>query len=95
MKKIINLLKRVADDKWAHFIVCLLIVTTIGFWDILTFHREHIVSAIAGFIIAVLFGLSKEIRDGYFMKNNVFSWGDFLADVIGAVVGFLLVLVLG
>lgn len=95
MKKIISLLKKVTDDKWAHFIVCLLIVTSIGFWDILTFHREHIVSAIAGFIIAVLFGLSKEIRDGYFMKNNVFSWGDFLADVIGAVIGFFLVFILG
>lgn len=95
MKKIIGLLKKVPDDKWAHFIVCLLIVTSIGFWDILTFHREHIVSAIAGFIIAVLFGLSKEIRDGYFMKNNVFSWGDFLADVIGAVIGFFLVFILG
>ena len=95
MKKIIGFLNRIEGDKWAHLLVCLLITTTLGFWSILTFHVTSGCAALVGGVIALILGVLKEVRDGFFVPNNVFSGADLLADIIGAVIGFILVSILG
>ena len=94
MRKILELLKSIEGDKWAHFLVCLLIATSIGFWVELTFKGDSMVSAIIGCLIALTIGLGKELRDSH-VAGDFFSWKDFLADSIGCIFGFVLVLIFG
>lgn len=95
MKKVIDFIMGISGDKWAHLIVCLLITTSIGFWDILTFHREPEVAAAAGGLTAFFLSIFKEVRDGFFVRNNRFSGADLLFGIIGAIIGFILVFLLG
>ena len=94
MRKILEILKSIEGDKWAHFLVCLLITTSMGFWVELTFHIDFIVSAIIGGSVALAIGLGKELRDNH-VAGDFFSWKDFFADAIGCIFGFVLVLIFG
>ena len=95
MKKIIAFLNRIEGDKWAHLLVCLLITTTLGFWSVLTFHTVPELAASLGGVVALILGLLKEVRDGFFVPSNEFSGADLLYDIIGAIIGFVLVSILG
>ena len=94
MNKLFNLLKSISGDKWAHFLVCLLIVTSVGFWLLLMGHFSLLVSTILGGFTALSFGVVKELSDSH-KEGNYFSWGDFLADSIGTISGMVLVLIFG
>lgn len=94
MKKLWHLINKVEMDKWAHLFVCLLIVTSIGFWVSLTFNGDTDTSIIIGALSAIALGIAKEIRDSH-IEGNFFSWEDFLADIIGTAIGAVLVLIFG
>ena len=90
----------IGRDKWGHFIGCAVIAAGVGIFS----------TPLIGAASAVFVGALKELLDtklgnwiankilnifGITLKQGTPSWPDFLADIIGALVGALLVLGLG
>ena len=95
MKKVFEILKKISGDTWAHFLVCLLLATSVGFWDMVTYKREAVVAAAVAWFASVSVGFAKEFYDGFLTNRRNFSGSDLVADLIGATVGFFLVWILG
>lgn len=96
MKRVFELLKKISGDTWAHFLVCLLLATSVGFWDIITYRREAVVAAAVAWFASISAGFAKEFYDGFFTnRRNRFSGADLVADIVGATLGFFLVWILG
>lgn len=62
-------------DKWMHYAVCLTGAVLLG-----------VISWWIGLIAILSIGFFKELLDSM-STSNYFSWGDFAADVAGAIVG--------
>ena len=74
---------KIAKDKWLHFGVCTLIALIVG---VLIGLINIYAGALAGLASALSAGIAKEYGDSK-AHGNCWSWGDILADVIGAIVG--------
>ena len=82
--KVANILCKIGSDKYVHFIVCMLLSFFLGSTSLL-FKNVLIVLLIA-FFVPVIAGVLKELTDDHIDKK------DIIADVIGTIVGMLLVL---
>ncbi len=67
----------IQPDKYMHYSVCITIAILLGF-----------IAWWFGLVLAISIGIMKEFIDSSEI-NNYFSWGDIIADVVGAVVGTL------
>ena len=85
LRKYTDPLCEVSGDKYAHLLACQLIAFIVG--KGLSFVMNKYVSALIGLVVAVVFGLFKEIDD------EAFDYDDFKADVLGAAWGALYCLV--
>lgn len=82
--KIADRLAGVGSDKYLHFLAC----------QVIAFLTAKIVGCLVpygwallvGFVTAATVGLVKELRDRR-EPGNMFSWGDVIADLVGAVAG--------
>ena len=85
--KIVNRLAGIGSDKYLHFLAC----------QMISFLTAKIVGCLVpygwallvGFVTAVTVGLVKEFRDRR-ETGNMFSWGDVIADLVGAAVGVVI-----
>ncbi len=74
------------SDKKLHAFVCFCIAAIVGALAAhIPPHKEWLAMLMA-FTVAVVVGLWKEIRDRK-QKGNHFCWWDFIADIIGALLG--------
>ena len=88
MKKIISRLYAIKADKFLHFIggmiiaqvVCVLLAHACNGW----------MSFVGAFLLGTLIVAAKEISD---IKFGVPSWKDFIASVVGVVVGLLILMI--
>ena len=79
MKKLIDL---IGIDGIAHLFACAFIAVALGGF-------MHFGAATA---IAIFVGITKEIVYDGWLKKGTFSWKDILCDIVGALVGFLILL---
>ena len=73
----------IGKDKLYHFGVCLATTIAVGVFF----------GAISGFLSAMFLGIGKEYGDSK-AYGNKWSWGDIVANTIGATAGLLLILML-
>lgn len=83
-------LMKVSSDKYLHILCCLLICSLVG--AIAGIWMSGIETASVGFVIAVLVGVAKELWDK--KRGETFDLKDLTADVIGAGIGAILVMIL-
>lgn len=88
MFKINDLVNKVGADKVIHLLVCAIIAQNVATYDVTVFHREAIVAAALGVIVAIFVGIGKEIVD--FFRNGLFEFKDLKFDCYGAILGGLL-----
>lgn len=87
MLNVIKKLAGIGTDKLLHFNACLFVAyLTARLLPCCT-----VVCMLAGFDLAVLIGVGKELYDEG-QEGNTFDWGDLLADVVGAAVGAVMIL---
>ena len=87
INQLVNRLASIGSDKYLHFLAC----------QMISFLTAKIVGCLApygwallvGFVTAVTVGFVKELRDRR-QPGNMFSWGDIIADLAGAVVGAMM-----
>ncbi len=84
INQLVNRLASIGSDKYLHFLAC----------QMISFLTAKIVvpygwALLVGFVTAVTVGLVKEFRDRR-ETGNMFSWGDIIADLAGAVVGVMM-----
>lgn len=88
MFKINDLVNKVGTDKVIHLLVCAIIAQNVATYDVTIFHRETIVAAALGVIVAIFIGIGKEVVD--FFRNGLFEFKDLKFDCYGAILGGLL-----
>lgn len=78
---------KIANDKWQHFIVCLILAAVIA---AIVANTCALVfpSCMAGFLGAAACGIGKEYGDSK-AHGNLWSWPDLAVDLAGAVIGSL------
>ena len=82
MHHLIEKLASIGTDKLLHFNACLFVAyLTARLLPCCTVERM-----LAGFALAVLIGVRKELYDEA-QEGNTFEWHDLMADVAGAAVG--------
>lgn len=87
MRNLIEKLASIGTDKLLHFNACLFVAyLTARLLPCCT-----VVCMLAGFDLAVLIGVGKELYDEG-QEGNTFDWGDLLADVAGATVEAMMIL---
>ena len=95
MKKILNKLFNaiigVSKDKLLHFI-CSLLITQIVIAVVSTIFNPSYGVAIIGLIVGVVAGIIKEIYDNNHEGHSI-QFNDFIASFIGALFGFILMVV--
>lgn len=87
INQLVNRLASIGSDKYLHFLAC----------QMISFLTAKIVGCLVpygwallvGFVTAITVGLVKEFRDRR-EPGNMFSWGDVIADLAGAVVGAMM-----
>lgn len=84
-------------DKWSfvHLLICFLVSILFGGICLVSMKMamndtSPIVAAIAGFIGGVAIGVGKEFGD-YVNPYNGWNWMDFLFDVIGSLLGSIVI----
>lgn len=85
MKFLDKILRKIGigKDKLYHFGVCFATTIAVGV----------VFGAISGFLSAMFLGIGKEYGDSK-AYGNKWSWGDIIANTIGATAGLLLILML-
>ena len=81
--KIANFLCSFTSDKYVHFIVCMILVQLISL--LIPFYYAM--------LIVFILGLSKEIFDST-QQDNTFSFKDLFSDILGIVIGGLILMIL-
>lgn len=69
-------------DKFYHFGACFISSLFVGL----------VLGPLSGFVSAMALGIGKEYGDSK-AKGNEWSWGDIIADIVGAFVGAIIVLI--
>ncbi|HVF97512.1 MAG TPA: VanZ family protein [Flavisolibacter sp.] len=77
-----NWLSKIFFDKWVHF----------GFFAVLLylwryFLSEKVIDTLLLLAVALLYGLTIEAIQHFFIRNRSFDLGDVLADMAGAIAG--------
>lgn len=80
MKKILNWINK---DGALHIICCLAIVTSLA----------NFLHPALAFFLGVFIGFAKEILWNAWMKKGQFSWHDIVCDLIGSVIGIIIVII--
>ena len=93
MKKIIEWITSIGNDKWIHFTICLIVSLLAG---IVTKHLCLNLTAIeivcVSWVVGYMVGFGKELYDEIKTKSSeAYDWA---ADVIGTTLGTILVLLL-
>lgn len=88
MKKILSRLYAIKTDKLLHFICGLIIAQVV--YLLLAHACNGWMPHIGAFLLGSLIAAAKEIAD---IKFGVPSWKDFIASVVGVVVGLLILLI--
>lgn len=91
LSKLFNAIIGVSKDKLLHFI-CSLLITQIVIAVVSTIFNPSYGVAIIGLIIGVIAGIIKEIYDNNH-KGHSIQFSDFIASFIGALSGFVLMIV--
>ena len=87
MRHLMEKFAGIGTDKLLHFNACLFVAyLTARLLPCCTVERM-----LAGFALAVLIGVRKELYDEA-QEGNTFEWHDLLADVAGAAVGAVMIL---
>lgn len=87
-----NFLNFIAMDKWTHTAFSIVISLIVAFADKKFFERETLVCATIGCLTAMFFGITKEVCD--FFTGGRFDTKDLLADLVGCVIAFVLIVLL-
>lgn len=80
MKKILNWINK---DGALHILCCLAIVTSLA----------HLLHPALAFFLGVFVGFAKEILWDAWMRKGQFSWHDIVCDLVGSVIGIVIVLI--
>lgn len=80
MKKILNWINK---DGALHILCCLAIVTSLA----------HLLHPALAFFLGVFVGFAKEILWDAWMRKGQFSWHDIVCDLVGSVLGIVIVLI--
>ena len=80
-----ELLNKIGSDKYAHFVLCAIVALLVGACGMLM-GASIAVIGFSGFAAAMGAGLGKEYGDKV-NPYNKWDWWDVLADVLGAVFG--------
>lgn len=89
MNKFDLFLSKIGMDKMVHACVCIIITLLVGLFVGAFFDDDAWVCACIGGLTAFFVGLVKEFAD--FFSNKPFDFKDLLADLVGAVIGFVFV----
>lgn len=93
MKSIRKFIEKVGMDKVAHFLACVLVTLVVAIvFEKTTVGLSSFAYAFMGAFAAIVVGIIKEVVD--FLSGERFDTHDLLADIIGAVAGFILAAVL-
>lgn len=87
MKKILELISKLQKDKWMHFGVSTVLAAAIKLFASIFIPSYLYLFSIA-FLVTVVIGAMKEIYDKRTGKGSP-ELSDFVADVLGAIVGAL------
>lgn len=90
IKKITEILANIPVDKWIHGNVCMFLV--ISLFKLLSITIPTTWSIIISFLLTSLVGVYKEIWDK--SHDGTPSISDIIADIVGAILGVLVVLLL-
>lgn len=90
-------MNEIGIDKVKHFAVCIVVtcVVAIVFSGVSKMYGGDVPNAVCGAIgveFALVLGVGKEAED--YLQSKKFDFSDFLADVAGAVVGFVFALLM-
>lgn len=89
MNKFDMIISKIGMDKLVHALVCALITFVVSLGVSVFFDDDAWVCAFIGGFSAFCFGLGKELAD--FFCNKPFDTKDLLADLVGSVLGFVIV----
>ena len=93
MKSIRKIIEKVGMDKVAHFLACVLVTLVVAIvFEKTTAGLSSLAYAFMGAFAAIVAGVIKEAAD--LLSGERFDLHDLIADVIGAVTGFILAAVL-
>ena len=86
---------KIGFDKVKHAVVCLAITIAVAFaiMGVCTWYNANppkIVCGLVGACFALIAGVGKEASD--YITNRKFDFSDLLADVVGAAIGIVLIL---
>lgn len=88
---------KIGNDKIKHAAVCLAITVAVAFaiigvttWYETKVELPKIVCGCVGACLALIAGVGKEASD--YITNRKFDFSDLLADVVGAAIGIVLIL---
>ncbi|MBL0233575.1 MAG: VanZ family protein [Chitinophagaceae bacterium] len=89
-----NWMSSIQLDKWIHiFLFAILVIMWVtAMWKnyptVTSFHKLSVSVA----CIAVIYGISMEIVQHYFVTNRSFELNDIFADLAGSLIGYLLLM---
>ena len=91
LSKLFNAIIEVSKDKLLHFI-CGLIITQIVIVVVSAIFNPSYGVAIIGLIVGIVAGIIKEIYDNNHERHSI-QFNDFIANFIGALSGFVLMVI--
>ena len=87
-------MSKIQLDKWVHIFLFAILVTVWvkGLWK--NYPTLFIYAKLSFWIaiLAVIYGICMELVQHYFVLNRSFELNDILADLIGSLIGYLLVM---
>ena len=94
MNRFQRFIKRIGgEDKVLHFETCCLITMVVALFNMNVLGLGTTASAVSVCMIAVIAGILKESYD--YNTYGLFDNNDIVADVLGAFVGFLIIILIG
>lgn len=88
--------KGVPWDKFVHFGM-FFVLSAITFYDYYRLHKgnpSNLRWFFWGFIVPVFYGGVIELMQKYFFSSRGAEWGDWIADVIGSLTAFIMVIII-
>ena len=74
--------------EWDKAVHCLLYFLFIIFWGFKLESKKNHLKALL--IVTIIFGLLLEVFQDILPFGRVFEWGDFIANTVGALIGFFI-----